>query len=125
MQQLAHHKYLKIIGLGNTSDEWNYISEMKVIGYRYHNPSTYENLPVKIFPNPAGEKVTVRIENVTFVPDYVKISDLTGSVLLIQKVDPDIREFDLSLDLSNGLYILHMGSGSVTTFAQKLIIRKK
>lgn len=118
-------KYLKIIGLGNTSDEWNYISEMKVIGYRYHNPSTYENLPVKIFPNPAGEKVTVRIENVTFVPDFVRISDLTGSVLLIQKVDPDIREFDLSLDLSNGLYILHMGSGSVTTFAQKLIIRKK
>ncbi len=45
-------KYVKLIGQGNSFDNWNYISEFRIFGFRYKNPTNYEDLIVKIFPNP-------------------------------------------------------------------------
>jgi uncharacterized repeat protein (TIGR02059 family) len=117
--------YLKIVGQGNSENSWNYISELRIYGYRHHSSAEYEKLPVKLYPNPAREKVTVRIEDDTFSPDFVKISDLSGSLMFVTNLDPAVREFDVPLDLIDGLYILHLGSGSLTVFTQKLIVRKK
>ena len=117
--------YLRIIGQGNSENSWNYISELKIYGYRHKGSADYEKLPVKLYPNPARERVTVKIEDGTFNPDFVKISDLSGSMMYIANLDPAFREFDIPLDLKDGMYILHLGSGNLTVFAQKLIVRKK
>ena len=117
--------YLRIIGQGNSENSWNYISELKIYGYRHKGSADYEKLPVKLYPNPARERVTVKIEDDTFNPDFVKISDLSGSMMYIANLDPAFREFDIPLDLKDGMYILHLGSGNLTVFAQKLIVRKK
>lgn len=118
-------KYIKIIGSGNPSDEWNYFAELKIFGYRNKSSLEYEKLPVKLFPNPAREKVTVRIDDETITPDFVKITNLSGAMMLISKIDPGIREFDLSLNFHKGLYIVHFISGSVTIFSQKLVVQTK
>ena len=44
---------LKLVGQGNSIDNWNYISEFRIFGYRHKNPSDYEDQIVKIYPNPA------------------------------------------------------------------------
>jgi uncharacterized protein YjdB len=116
------YNYIKLIGLGNSTDTWNYISELKIFGYRYRNSPAYENLPVKIYPNPARKFVTIRIDESTLVPDFVQLTDLSGKVVIRTEVNPDIKEFTIPFDLRKGIYIVQLGSGKLTLFTQKLIV---
>lgn len=116
--------YIKLIGQGNMNDSWNYISELKIFGFRQRNSLAFEQLPVKIYPNPAKEIVTIRIDESTLMPDLIKLIDLSGVVCLEEQVDPDIREFKIPINLKNGIYILQLCSGRMTLFAQKLVVSK-
>jgi hypothetical protein len=114
--------YIKLVGQGNSTDTWNYISELKIFGYRYRNSPAYENLPVKIYPNPAREFVTIRIDESTLKPDFIQIIAKSGSVIMRDEVDPDIRELTIPINLKNGVYIIQLGSGELTLFTQKLVV---
>jgi hypothetical protein len=123
-KSLRQFNYMKLIGLGSSADSWNYISELRVFGYKHRNPPEYNNLPVKVFPNPARESVTIRIDDANFITDFIQFTDLSGSVVIKQDIDPDLREVVIPLNLKNGAYILQLGVGKLTKFAQKLIIAK-
>jgi uncharacterized protein YjdB len=114
--------YIKLVGQGNSTDLWNYISELRIFGYRYRKSPAYENLPVKVYPNPVREFVTIRIDESSLVPDYVQITGISGTVLMRNKMDPDVREFTIPVNLKKGLYIIQLISGNITLFAQKLIV---
>jgi uncharacterized protein YjdB len=116
--------YVKIVGHGNSADTWNYISELKIFGYMHRNSVAYETLPVKVYPNPAKEFVTMRIDESTLMPDFIQINEITGAVIMRDKVDPNIREFTIPINLKNGVYILQLGSGKLTLFTQKLVISR-
>ena len=115
-------KYVKLIGQGNSTDTWNYISELKIFGYRYRNPESYEKLAVKLFPNPAQEYVNVRIDEPAMIFDFIRITNLAGTVLLVNELNPEIREFKIPINLRHGIYLLQMGSGDITLFTQKLVV---
>ena len=115
-------KYVKLSGQGNSNDTWNYISELKVYGYRNPNSIFYENMSVKLFPNPASEIINIRIDEPTLTPDFIRIINLSGKVVFQNSLDPGIREFQIPINLQNGAYILQMGSDNLTLFAQKLIV---
>jgi uncharacterized repeat protein (TIGR02059 family) len=87
--------YVKLVGRCNSTDTWNYISELKIFGSRQRNSPEYEKLAVKVYPNPAQEFVTFRIDESTLMPDFVQLIDLSGIVVLRSVVDPDIREFTI------------------------------
>jgi uncharacterized protein YjdB len=114
--------YVKLIGRGNSQDTWNYISELKVFGYRHRNTLSFENLPVKVYPNPAKKFVNLRIDQSTLIPEFIQLIDLSGMVLLQEKLDPNLREFTIPLNLKNGTYIIKLGTNKVIFFTQKLII---
>ena len=114
--------YVKLIGQGNSLDSWNYISEFRIFGYKHKNPSNYEDLIVKIYPNPAREIVNILIDEPTFNPDFIKIVSLTGKVLYNDKVDPGIRQLQIPIDFKQGIYIVQMGIGEMTVFTQKLVV---
>jgi hypothetical protein len=114
--------YVKLIGQGNSLDNWNYISEFRIFGYKHKNPSNYEDLIVKIYPNPAREMVNILIDEPTFNPDFIKIVSLTGKVLYNGKIDPGIRQLQVSIDFRQGVYIVQMGTGNLTIFTQKLVV---
>jgi hypothetical protein len=116
------YKYIKLVGQGNSIDAWNHISELRIFGYRHRNPPEWEKQVVKVFPNPAHELVNILIEEQTFVPDFIKIVSLAGKVLLTDKVSPDVRQFQIPLNLMKGIYIIQMGIGDITMFTQKLIV---
>jgi Secretion system C-terminal sorting domain len=77
---------------------------------------------VKLYPNPARESVNVRIEDMTMKADFIRIVNLTGKVVYEDKLDPEIRDFQIPVDFRPGIYILQMGSGELTFFAQKLVV---
>jgi uncharacterized protein YjdB len=114
--------YIKLVGLGNSTDTWNYISELKIFGYRHRSSLSYEKLAVKIYPNPAKEFITLRIDEPTLIPDFVQITNLSGSVVVRNKVDPYVKEFTIAINLKKGIYIVQLGSGSLTLFTQKLVV---
>jgi uncharacterized repeat protein (TIGR02059 family) len=114
--------YIKLVGRCNSTDTWNYISELKIFGYRHRNSSAYEKLAVKIYPNPAKEHLTIRIENSTLIPEFIQLIDLSGVVVFSEKIDPDLQEFTIPVNLKNGTYIVKLGSGNLILFTQKLVI---
>ncbi len=115
-------KYLKLIGLGSSLDNMNYISEMKVFGIRYRSSRKFNELPVKVYPNPASDYVTVRIEDNLMVADFFEIATNSGMVIMKELLDPDVREFSFPINLKAGHYVLILKSGAIALFTQKLII---
>jgi uncharacterized protein YjdB len=116
--------YVKLVGRCNSTDTWNYISELKIFGSRYLDPPEYENLLVKIYPNPARESITLRIDEANIHADLIQINNLSGEVILKKENDPDLKEFTIPLDLKNGIYIIQLISGKLTQFTQKLIVSR-
>jgi uncharacterized repeat protein (TIGR02059 family) len=122
---MKEYKYLKISGQGNSSDSWNYISEIKILGFRHPDPLTYENLPVKLYPNPVSEFVNVRIDEPSIAFNFIKIINLTGKIIYHDEISPEVREFQVPVNFKNGLYILQMGSDNITHFSSKLIVSSR
>lgn len=116
-------RFIKLVGHSNSANSWNYISEFKVFGSRQKNPANYEDLPVKLYPNPAQESVNIRIDDPSVTPDFIRILNMTGQVLYEEKMDPGIKNLLVPLNLRSGTYILQMGSGGLTLFTQKLIVK--
>jgi hypothetical protein len=115
-------RYVKLVGQGNSVDQWNYVSEFRIFGYRYKNPVDYEDQIVKIYPNPAHNLVNILIDEPTFTPDFIKIVSLTGKILFDGKVDPGNKQLQIPIDFKQGIYIVQMGTGNLTVFTQKLIV---
>ncbi len=115
-------KFIKLVGRCNSQDTWNYISEFKIFGYKHRNPSSYEKQIVKVYPNPALDYINVRIEETNISPDFIRIINLAGKIMLEEKIQPDVSEFRLPIDLKQGIYILQVGEGNITLFSQKLVV---
>jgi uncharacterized repeat protein (TIGR02059 family) len=118
------YRYIKLVGQGNSLDNWNVISEFRIFGFRHKNPTSYEDLIVKIYPNPAIEMVNILIDEPAFNPDFIKIVSLAGKILFTDKVDPGIRQFQVPVNFRTGIYIVQMGIGEMTMFTQKLVISR-
>jgi uncharacterized protein YjdB len=109
-----------------TADDGSGIFGTLVINISFSTDSTgYNNLPVKVYPNPANEFITVRIDKTDLAPEFLQLINLSGIVLLKFIIDPDVSEFTIPLNLKTGVYIVQIGdSGNTTLFTQKLIVRK-
>jgi hypothetical protein len=118
-------KYVKLVGQGNSIDAGNYISELKIFGYKCSKPSFYENLAIKLYPNPANEFINIRIDEPTLSFDFIRIIQFSGEVVYNGKVILSERQFQIPINLINGIYSVQMGRNNVTLFSQKLIIVNK
>jgi ribosomal protein L21E len=115
------YKYVKVVGQGNSVDQWNYIAEFRIFGYRHRNPA-YEEQIVKIYPNPAREMVNIKIDEPSFVPDFINILTLSGKIIYTNIIEPDKRLLQIPVNFSKGIYLIQMGKGSITMFSQKLVV---
>jgi hypothetical protein len=116
-------KYIKLIGHSNSADTWNKISEFKIFGYKHQSYKFYEQQSVKLYPNPAHESINIRIDDSTLNPDFIRIINLTGKVLLENRLDSGINDFQIPINFKEGIYIVQIGSGDITLFTQKLIVK--
>jgi hypothetical protein len=116
------YTYIKLIGHSNSADTWNHISEFRIFGYPHSGSTSYENQPYKMYPNPASGFINILIEESSLVPDLIRIISITGKILFEDKLNPDLREFRIPLNLSNGIYLIQLGSKRSTLFSQKFIV---
>lgn len=119
------YKYVKVIGRGNSADAWNYISELKIYGYRHHYPSSFENLSVKLYPNPAHELINIRIDEPSLSFDFIKIFNLNGKIVYQDILDKSMREFVVPLSIQQGMYMIQMGSDNLTLYSAKIIVSSR
>ena len=120
------YRYIKLTGQGNLSDKWNYISELRIYGYRHRNPESYENLAVKVYPNPASEVVNIRIDEPSLSIDFIRIVHLSGRTVYINnRLGEGTRLFNIPINLANGIYLIQMGKNDVTLFNQKFIVKNR
>ena len=115
-------KFVKLICQGSSTDSWNYVSEFKIFGFKNTNTTSYADQPVKIYPNPAHESLNIRIDKTALNPDFIRITDLLGKVLLQVNVNQDIEIIQLPIKLANGIYLIQIGSGNNSMFSQKIIV---
>jgi hypothetical protein len=115
-------KYIRLVGHGNSVDSWNCISEVKILGYRYKKNISYENLPVKVFPNPASDFFNIRIDDPLISLSFIKIVNQYGAIVLNQKLEGGLKEERIPIDLKSGVYTLQFGSENITLFSQKLVV---
>jgi uncharacterized repeat protein (TIGR02059 family) len=116
------YSFIKLVGLGNSIDNWNYVSEFRIFGYPQKYSSDYEDLIVKIYPNPASDIVNILIDEPGFNPDFIKIVSLEGKILFTDKVDPGIRQLHVPVTFRPSIYFVQMGIGEITMFSQKLVV---
>jgi uncharacterized repeat protein (TIGR02059 family) len=77
---------------------------------------------VKVFPNPTSKLITITIDDPSLIIDFIRILDLSGKVIVHNKVNPNEKEFKVLLNLRNGVYIVQLGSGDNTLVNRKLIV---
>ena len=121
---VTEYSYLKFVGFGNATDNWNYVSELRVFGYRHKSRTDYEDLIVKLFPNPARDIVNIRIDDPEFNPDFIKILGLDGKIIYSDLVEPGVRDIQIPVNFNHGVYIVQMGTDNITMFTQKLVVSR-
>jgi uncharacterized repeat protein (TIGR02059 family) len=118
------YSYVKFIGHGNSLNNLNNISELKVFGSLQKNsgPADIAENKIIIYPNPAHDYINVTVGKKILQPDFIRIMDLLGQVVLQKRIDQDITNLQIPVNLSQGTYIVQFKSGNLTISAQKLVI---
>ena len=115
-------EYRYIASGQGTCQMWNYISELRIYGYRHRNPESYENLAVKVYPNPASEVVNIRIDEPSLSIDFIRIVHLSGRTVYINnRLGEGTRLFNIPINLANGIYLIQINRFDL--FTQKLIVQ--
>ena len=90
-------------------------------GARVFAAST-EDQGVKMYPNPAFDHIYISLIEPTVALDYIRIINLSSNVVFQDKVNPDVREFQIPINLVPGVYILQMGFNNKPNFTEKLVV---
>ena len=88
---------------------------------RVRNPEKNESgkLNISIYPNPASTSVTFFYDTYKLATMSIRISDLTGRILLTQKLESNIVDLQ---SLPNGIYALSFYDGSSFLSSMKLTV---
>ncbi len=83
----------------------------------------YDFIPFSVSPNPALNKVTVRINDPAFINSDcpVMISDLSGKMIMQSFLHNQVADFDIS-DLAPGLYLISISTKEGIQCFQKLVV---
>ena len=120
----TEYSYLKYVGHGNSLDNLNTISEIKIFGSPRQN-SNSDNSKEKnviIYPNPAGDFFYISIEEPTMEPDKVRIIDLSGKIVFEKVLNPVIKNIQIPISLKSAVYLVELSVGNLILFTQKLIV---
>lgn len=75
---------------------------------------------ILVFPNPATDKLTIRIPKKQFHKGWAILNDIKGNPVLIIQIENSLQEYDLSF-LPRGIYIMKITSGEFIN-TEKIIL---
>jgi hypothetical protein len=84
-----------------------------------------EDKTVKIYPNPAFDRIYISITEPSEVLDYIRIINLSRNVVFQEKLNPDNRELQIPINLLPSVYIVELGLNNRPHFTKKLVVTRK
>jgi hypothetical protein len=120
----VEYSYIKFIGHGNSSDNQNTVSEIRIFGTSSSIPNTgnTQNPKIVLYPNPTSNFLNISIDEATLPPDKIKIFNHSGNIVLEKSLDAANRRAHIPLSLESGNYLVELLIGKIVLFDQKLII---
>ena len=120
------YTYIKLIGHGNALNRWNNFSEFKIFSLLEQNPGSgdTEKRKIIIYPNPAQDFFNISVEEPTVEPDIIQIIDFSGRIIFEDSFEQEIKNVQIPANLSSGIYIVELKSGTITLYSQKLIVNR-
>ncbi len=117
--------FIKLIGQGNSQDSWNFFSEFKIFGSPYT-----EEMQIHIFPNPATDCVNIAInyppvDSIADPPvayQILRIFNMSGMIVYESSIEPNIRNIQIQINFSPGLYGIQLVHGNLISKVHKLIV---
>ncbi|MBK8881888.1 MAG: DUF4990 domain-containing protein [Bacteroidales bacterium] len=118
------YSFVKFVGHGNTADNLSNISELKIYGFVQRNFTSGEdgNRKVIIYPDPAQSYFNVSIEEPTLHPNKIRLIDLTGKIVLEDKLETSMKNIQVPSRISSGIYLVQLLSDYLIIFAQKILV---
>ena len=77
---------------------------------------------IKIYPNPASDHIYISIAQPAAGLDYIRITNLASAIVYQDKVNPNVSEFQIPINLLPGVYFLQMGLNNRPQFTEKVIV---
>ncbi len=119
------YSFVKFVGHGNSVNQVNDISEIKIFGTSQENPKPDPGSNIgsfTIYPNPASRFVNIFIDEPTVAPDIVRVLDLSGKVIYEDSLVQGVNTFQFPTVFNPGVYLVELRSGKIILNSQKLII---
>ena len=77
---------------------------------------------VKIYPNPAIDHLSVSIDEPTAAINYIRIINLSSAVVFEANVGSSVKEFQIPINLSSGVYFVQLGLRNQPHYTEKLVV---
>jgi hypothetical protein len=118
------YSYIKYVGHGSLADMWNRISDLKIFGTPVpgSGPETGK-LKIVVYPNPASNVLYVSIIDQSLNPDKVSIMDTGGRILYEKVITPENRNFEIPVNLKNGIYLMALVSNNLILYTQRIVVK--
>jgi hypothetical protein len=77
---------------------------------------------IKIYPNPAIDHLSVSIIEPTAAIDYIRIINLSSTVVFETNLGSSVTEFQIPIILSPGIYFVQLGLHNQPHYTEKLVV---
>ena len=115
----AEFKYIRLVGYGNTENDWNSFNEVMIYGKSNPLNSQPHDIQILLYPNPAIDRVTINTEHFQeFSQLVITITDQSGRTISVNDYRHIPDNITISLeDLQPGVYLMNFASekGSIRT----------
>jgi hypothetical protein len=119
------YKYIRLVGEGNSENNWNSICEMSVYGttssFSGLGNSSFADTPVQVYPNPASSHVTIETTAEGKIPQAFQILSIDGKALMRETFDGELQK-ELDLGLKSGIYNILVNYSDGTAYTKTLIV---
>lgn len=118
------YSYVKLVGHGNSSNDWNNIAELKIFGSESETDSKsyYNSGEIALYPNPVSQLIKVLIQEPSSISRSLRIYNSSGTLCIEEALAPDTNFFQLQIALKPGIYIAKIVQAGLIIHTQKLIV---
>jgi hypothetical protein len=88
------------------------------------NKQDLETEQYSIYPNPASGKVTITSKYSFGENEKVCFIDATGKIVYQKNLPSDVSEYNITLSLSNGIYLCRIYQDANQLFEKTIILKK-
>jgi uncharacterized repeat protein (TIGR02059 family) len=120
----TEYSYVKYVGHGNSLNTMNKVSEFRIFGTGQSgsNSETVEKNKVTLYPNPTNDQLNISIGEPTIKPNKISITDNSGTIVFVGKLNPEIKYIQTPINLKSGIYVVSLSTDNTILYAQRLVV---